>query len=117
MTRRVKLIALAAPVATTACLAISDIAAASPIRECRHNRISPGYVTISNITSRGVDCRTTYRLATSIYRASVRHDLHSFRWGTWSVSVHAIPFAGTIYYDERSTASNGRVVRFQVYFE
>ena len=98
-------------------LALAPAAAASPIHECGVYTIS-SYVGINNITTRSVRCdNALYRLTHQIYNQAIRHDLHSFYWRGWSVRIQTTPFAGTVLYDVRSTASRGRVVRYQIYFE
>ena len=98
-------------------LSLVPAASAKPARilDCGFYSVNP-YVAIDNITTRHVDCGTGVRLSGRIYHEAVRRDLKSFQWNRWSVRVRLAQSAGTEY-DIRWTASGGRVVHFQVYFE
>jgi len=125
-------IASLAVVAFSAALALAGSAQASGIRERGREPAANGYQTLTDITSRNVACPDARREAFLIYQ-SVGPDsrgysrcprdcvVHLRQW-TVTVRYHRWvwdgPDVGWLYYaDVRSTASGGRVVRFQAYGE
>ena len=124
-----------APLAGLALIALlvsAGSAQASGIRECGRETAANGYQSITNITSRKVACPTARREAYRIYESvgpdsrgysRCPHDcVVHFRQWTVTVRYHRWvwdgPDVGWLYYaDVRSTASGGRVVRFQAYGE